>query len=676
MQKDASRSGGSGDPPLQPERIESPESLPGGSGEHDAGALPVARDSRGRRRFSASERRELLAALLSSGQTVAEFATARGLKASTLHTWVRKAQRTGRRAKGVRPRYTPEQRRAAIEAYERSGRTIGEFAALWGVSDPTLSSWLKRYAEEGPKGLEDRIKAGPGRPRKIPEAVREEIAEIKLRFPGFGMRKVRDWLRRFRGVRVSAGTVQRTLAERGLARTEPTPKRKPKKKPPRRFERARPMQLWQSDITSYVLTRHSLRVYLVVFLDDRSRYVVSWSLCTHQKTEMVQECLLDGIARFGKPEEVLTDQGPQYHSWRGRSAFDKLLTREGIRHVVARTHHPQTLGKCERLWKTIAEELWERARPQDLTEARERLEHWFAHYNHFRPHQGIDGLVPADRFFGADDAVRASLEEHMGADELNAALRDEPRQSLYLFGQIGERQISLHGERGRVVVRTDEGELCDLAMDRLGVETKRTESNYEEASDGQRRDGHDGQNPHGRGAATTDADEPQAHSLRELPAPGDRGARAVGAGERAGEAHGAPLLHGDPGVLAGQGEQGGDRGPVGGGATARVAAIPAGPERDAGGTVAPAQAPREGRAASGEPGAGSDTLAQADRRAGEEARADRGPGAGAEGPAVGEGRGDDAEEGEPCPNAETRRSEGAPWGAGISEKPGCGSDEG
>ena len=65
---------------------------------------------------------------------------------------------------------------------------------------------------------------------------------------------------------------------------------------------------------------------------------------------------------------MLTDQGPQYHSWRGKSAFDKLLDREGIRNVVSRTHHPQTLGKCERLWKTIAEELWQRAKPQDLAE--------------------------------------------------------------------------------------------------------------------------------------------------------------------------------------------------------------------------------------------------------------------------------------------------------------------
>jgi transposase InsO family protein len=380
---------------------------------------------------------------------VATFCRGRGLNATTVRTWVSQRVMLGepspRRPRRSRTRYTPEQRRSACEAFLRSGRTQREFAALWGVSPWTLSVWLKRLRAEVTKGLEPRYRPGPGRPRTIPVEVREEIARTKRRFPDFGLRKVRDWLVRFRGIRVSAGTVKSALEERGVERVRPTPKRRRVPKPPRRFERARPMQLWQTDITSYVLARHSVRVYLVVFLDDRSRYVVAWSLCTHQKAEMVQECLLDGIARFGKPEEVLSDQGPQYHSWRGKSAFDRLLDREGIRHVVARTHHPQTVGKCERLWKTVREELWERARPQDLAEARERLGHYFAHYNHFRPHQGIDGLVPADRFFGAEDQVRAALEARMSANELGAALSREPRQQVYLVGQFGEKAVSLVG---------------------------------------------------------------------------------------------------------------------------------------------------------------------------------------------------------------------------------------
>jgi transposase InsO family protein len=82
------------------------------------------------------------------------------------------------------------------------------------------------------------------------------------------------------------------------------------------------------------------------FLDDCSRFVVAWGLQLHQRQELVTECLLEGIQRFGKPREVLTDQGRQYYSWRGKSEFDVLMERDGIRHVVSRPHNPETLGKC------------------------------------------------------------------------------------------------------------------------------------------------------------------------------------------------------------------------------------------------------------------------------------------------------------------------------------------
>lgn len=107
-------------------------------------------------------------------------------------------------------------------------------------------------------------------------------------------------------------------------------------------------------------------MYLVVFMDDHSRYIVSWQLALSQRTELVTDALKEGIARFGKPKEVLTDQGRQYFARRGKSEFQRLLLREGIGHVVARAHHPETLGKCERFWETVGREFWERARPQEL----------------------------------------------------------------------------------------------------------------------------------------------------------------------------------------------------------------------------------------------------------------------------------------------------------------------
>ena len=644
------------------ERSEEVEGLPGGRSERGEGARKEARDRLGRRRYTAAERSEVLEALEASGQSVADFSAERGLRESTLYTWLQHSQRNGaaRRVPRRHASYTAEQRRAALDAYARSGRTREEFAKLWGISPQTLGSWLKRQAEGGDQALETRWRGGPGRPRTIPAEVREEIARTKRTFPTFGLRKVQDWLGRFRGIRVSAGTVRNALAERGLTSVPAQKSRTRRKlKVVRHFERARAMQLWQTDITSYVLTRHSTRVYLVVFLDDRSRYVVSWSLCTHAKKEMVQECLLDGIARFGKPEEVLSDRGPQYCSWRGTSAFKKLLVREGIRHVVASAHHPQTLGKCERLWKTIGVELWERARPQDLAEARERLRHYFAHYNHFRPHQGIDGLVPADRFFGAEDALRRTLEEQMVSNELKLALDLPPRQPVYLFGQIGDRQVSLVGEHGRVVVHTEEGALHALSVnDKAGTE-----------GEGDGRDERRGSEV--RNQTETDPDGPQENALCGPDASCAVGEGAVAGGKQGGAGASAPALDGDPGVLAGQDAEVGNRAASGGAAAAHLAAVADGALGHACGSPAAAQdtCARPSEHAGGEP-RGRPAAAQATHpRAGAQTGQDGGPGAGPEGPAVGS-QGDAADGAEPGggawqPSTSAEASARAPWGAGI-----------
>ena len=127
------------------------------------------------------------------------------------------------------------------------------------------------------------------------------------------------------------------------------------------FERARPNQLWQSDLFTFLLKRENRRVYLVVFLDDHSRFVVGYGVWASASGALVREVLEAAIANFGAPEEVLTDNGPQYVTWRGTSAFARLLERRGIRHMVARPRRPQTLGKTERFWGTLWRECVESA---------------------------------------------------------------------------------------------------------------------------------------------------------------------------------------------------------------------------------------------------------------------------------------------------------------------------
>ena len=138
----------------------------------------------------------------------------------------------------------------------------------------------------------------------------------------------------------------------------------------RHFERARPNQLWQTDLFTFVLKRQNRRVYLVAFLDDHSRFLVSFGLHASQSTALVLEVLRAGITAYGPPEEVLTDNGAQYVTWRGESAFHKELTKRGIRQIVAAPRHPQTLGKIERFWGTLWRECLQAAVFLDLADAR------------------------------------------------------------------------------------------------------------------------------------------------------------------------------------------------------------------------------------------------------------------------------------------------------------------
>jgi transposase InsO family protein len=366
----------------------------------------------------------------------------------------RRGRRLARPGQEAAPTYNPQQRLMILDAWLRSGLPAGDFAPLLGLSKHTLYSWKKRFAELGPAGLMEQPR-GARQGSRLPELTKRAILLLKQAHPGWGCERISHMLLRGPALPASPKAVAHALHEAGYELHE-TPTR-PHPDKIRHFERARANQLWQTDLFTFVLKRQNRRVYLVAFLDDHSRYVVSFGLHASQSAALVLEVFRAGVAAYGTPEEVLTDNGSQYVTWRGESAFHKELVRRGVQHIVAAPRHPQTLGKIERFWGTLWRECLETAVFLDLADARARIGHFIDSYNFQRVHSGIDGLVPADRFFGAAPDMLRALKERVAANALELARNGVPRPPFYVAGQLGGKTFSLHAEGERVYLTGDDG---------------------------------------------------------------------------------------------------------------------------------------------------------------------------------------------------------------------------
>jgi transposase InsO family protein len=432
----------------------------------------------------------------------------------------KKAQK-GRSASGAgkkRRIVSAEVRLRAVKLFLEEGLPAKLICGEFGVHKSVLSKWVRRYREGGEDGLKD-LSPARSAPPPSSERLGRKIAEVKRQQPSFGVKRISQWLRRALFVKASPETVRKTLHRQGLMpkAKKKTPRNPPK---PRFFERSKPNQLWQSDIFTFRLGGRN--AYLIGFVDDYSRYVVGLGLYRGQSAEHVLEVYRTAVSEYGVPKEVLTDQGRQYANWRGKTRFQQELTKDRVQHLMSRPHHPMTLGKVERFWKTLWEEFLVRAQFGSFEEAWERVRFWVQHYNHRRPHQGLGGMCPADRFFEIQQELRKVIEAGMKENALALALDRAPKEPFYMVGRMGGQSVVLRVEKGQFRMQLDDGGPAKEAHYKIGGKS----------DDG---DGHEGESApadqagtggvqragEGRGGALLV--DGAAASVRDLPGDEDRG---------------------------------------------------------------------------------------------------------------------------------------------------------
>ena len=304
-----------------------------------------------------------------------------------------------------RKKWPLEIRLEAVRA-RRRGLSCAEVTELTGMSLTAINRCVKVFKTHGVAGLDRPArKAAPGRKSAKRVAAEQALSQLGPLPEGTGVGKVQGLLYRLGFLKVSKGTVEKVMAAKLPERPKARKRRRNKPVKVRNFERARPNELWQTDIMTFML-KGQYRVYLIGFMDDNSRFLVGWDLFRSQTTKNVQEVFRAAIEKHGLPKEVLSDNGRQYYTWRGKSQFTIMLTKLGIAHIRSRPYHPQTCGKIESFWRNMWQECLSSVPLSSFEEAEQKIGEYVAHYNFKRPHQGIGNLVPADRFYRVGQQVK------------------------------------------------------------------------------------------------------------------------------------------------------------------------------------------------------------------------------------------------------------------------------
>jgi transposase InsO family protein len=358
-----------------------------------------------------------------------------------------------RRYPNRRKRYGPEFKLKTIKLFTEESVPLSLIEKECGVKEATVRRWMRLYRRKGDAGLENRH--GGSCKSRVPVPVKQKIIAVKRSHPQFGIKRISQLLKRVFFLKASPETVRKTLHRSSLMKP-PARKRRRNITRPRFFERSTPNQLWQTDIFTFRLGGRY--AFLIGYIDDYSRYITGLDLFRSQTADNVIEVYRRAIAEYNPPREMLTDNGRQYTSWRGTSRFESELKKDRIRHIRSQPHHPMTLGKIERFWKTIFQEFLERAQFLSFEDAQERIRQWVKYYNHKRPHQGIGGLCPADRYFEIQTELRKTIEQGIQENLLEMALRGKPRLPFYMVGRMEGQSVVLRAEKGKLRLSVDDEE--------------------------------------------------------------------------------------------------------------------------------------------------------------------------------------------------------------------------
>ncbi|MFS4439165.1 IS3 family transposase [Paracoccaceae bacterium GXU_MW_L88] len=312
---------------------------------------------------------------------------------------------------GVRGmRYPASEKLEIIRTVEASHLPARQTLAMLGIPRTTYYRWYDRWSEGGLDALED-TPSHPGSVwNRLPDETRADIIEFALEHEDLTPRELAVKYTDEKQYFVSESSVYRILKAEDLVTAPAHIVMKAANE--FRDKTTRPNELWQTDFT-YLKVLGWGWFYLSTILDDYSRHIIAWKLCTTMKAEDVTDTLdlaleasgCDCATVVAKPR-LLSDNGASYIA----GDLADYLDEKGMDHIRGAPYHPQTQGKIERWHQTMKNRvlLEHYFLPGDLER---QIGAFVEYYNNQRYHESLGNMTPADVYYGRAEQILKQREE-------------------------------------------------------------------------------------------------------------------------------------------------------------------------------------------------------------------------------------------------------------------------
>ena len=307
-------------------------------------------------------------------------------------------------------RYLASEKLEIICTVEGSHLPTKQTLDMLGIPRSTFYRWYDLYLEDGLDGLSDKSPSPKSVWNRIPDDRRDDLIEFALEHEALTSRELAVKYTDEKRYYVSESSVYRILKEADLITAPDYVVIKAAEE--FKDKTTAINQMWQTDFTYFKIIGWGW-YYLSTILDDYSRYIIAWKLCSTIRASDVTETIELALAASGCDQAVvqhkprlLSDNGSCYIS----GELAEWMQKQEMEHIRGAPFHPQTQGKIERWHQTMKNRilLENYYLPGDLEQ---QIGFFVDHYNNHRYHESLNNVTPADVYFGRDKDILREREK-------------------------------------------------------------------------------------------------------------------------------------------------------------------------------------------------------------------------------------------------------------------------